>query len=131
MKEYPIRQSETEPPRRQFTDNQHFDLIVWYQDPEFKKIAGFQLGFKDNPFNTDKEYFISHFPNMTATPKVRLGETSGIEQTYPAPKMIRKTENPPPESFFRKIEDVLTSVPVEIAEYLKLNLKLVNSSRNR
>lgn len=123
IKEYNIQQSPSEPPRRQFSDNQHFDLVIWYQNPKFEKIIGFQLGYKENPFNTDEEYFLTHLPSMENTSEIALSKTSGSAPQYPAPKLIHSTNEILPPSFFDRIKGVLGDLPDEARAYLEVHLE--------
>ncbi|MEQ1876636.1 MAG: hypothetical protein ABL958_08315, partial [Bdellovibrionia bacterium] len=99
LQEYEISQNTNEPPRRYFTDNNHFDLVVWYADRACKVIIGFQLGYKENPLNTDDEHFLSHYPAERDPSKVEHGKTTGNEMSFPAPKVIKRTDRPFPLTF--------------------------------
>ncbi|HEX4924056.1 MAG TPA: hypothetical protein VFV50_08220 [Bdellovibrionales bacterium] len=128
FQEYEILQDPKEPPRRYFTDNEHFDLIVWYADKSFKSIAGFQLGYKENPFDTDREYFVSHYPGANEG-ELSTSETGGELPTYPAPKLLRRSEQAPPPSFFDRIPVVLNGAPSDVAAYLRAVLPSDSKAR--
>lgn len=125
LKEYPIVQKQSEPARRHFSDMEHFDLVVWYQNPDFKKAIGFQLGYKENPFNTDDEYFFSHLPSMGNTLEIKLSRTMGPTSLFPAPKTIGPTTESPPQSFFKSINAVLEDLPSDVRSFVEPHLKLI------
>src|SRR5438034_1023434 len=118
IKESYIIQIQSEPPRRYFTDTQHFDVFVWYRNSNFDKIIGFQIGYKENPFNTDKEYFITQRAATTGDSKVELGKTGELITQFPAPKLIRPTDAMPPKTFFKQIRTVLEDLPEDIRIFL-------------
>jgi hypothetical protein len=127
--EYKIRQNPSEHPRRHFSDNGHFDLIVWYHDSSFEKIMGFQLGFKVNPFDTDKEYFLSHWPDMESTSSFELSKTAETEHSYAAPKIIQQTDEPPPPTFIKKLDLIADSLPRELKHYLEKFVRQLRAPR--
>lgn len=123
LREYSIVQKQSEPARRFFSDTEHFDLVVWYEDSDFKKAIGFQLGYKENPFNTDDEYFISHLPNMGSTLEIKLSKSMGPTSLIPASKTIAPTTERPPHSFFKSINGALEDLPSEIRSFVESHLK--------
>ena len=118
-----IAQRDKEHPRRVFSDSNHFDLYTWYNNPSFDAVIGFQLIYRANPFNTDDEYFFTFKPETEEN--IQKGKTGGSIPMHPAPKLILKTKEKPPESFFKDWNIIKATLPSEVLDFVqdKLNSK--------
>jgi len=123
LEETNVTQPPDEPPRRFFTDGKHFDLYIWYSELKKISIVGFQLSFRSNPFNTDCEYYISHFPSDIRDDQNHLGKTDLVIAPYAAPKIIKTTDAPPSAEMLVLLNERLDSLPPDVRAYVESQLK--------
>ena len=123
LEERPIYQSPAEPPRKNFTDGAHWDLIVWFDTAEFKKIVGFQIGYKEHPFNTDEEFFLTLRPsNSVGAFEVEFGVIAVGSEPAPAAKLIRRVDRLP-DTFFKKVETLVGQLPRDLRPFFLSHLE--------
>ncbi|MGZ3805341.1 MAG: hypothetical protein ACXVB4_14090 [Pseudobdellovibrionaceae bacterium] len=114
-----IYQSPSEPSRKNFTDSKNLDIIVWFENSNFDKIVGFQISYKENPFDTDNEFFITYKKTPESPESLKLGRTSPTTTMHPANKMIKQVSDRPPNSFFLLMDKALRDLPKDIRVYVE------------
>ena len=119
LEERPIYQSPTEPPRKNYSDGEHWDIIVWYENSEFAKIVGFQIGYKEYPFNTDEESFLTLRPHIDG---IEFGIISKGSEPAPAAKLIKRVDKLP-DSFLKKVAPMISTLPTNIKSFLLARLE--------
>ena len=130
FKQYEILQKPNQPPRKHFTDTQHFDLIIWYKDQGFNEPAGFQLGYKENPFNTDDEVFVILKPKEH---QLLFKSTLNENKSYPTPKLLNNASKNIADNLMKKLSQKIIDLPIEVRKYLEINLykKMKNINKQK
>jgi hypothetical protein len=105
--------------RRIFIQHEgHFALIVWYPDESMSEIAGFQMGFKSNPFDTDKEFFFTVWPADQEKKVVSSQTGTPTEGAAPAIKTLADATSGPPADFAAKYRSIASSLPPAVRDYV-------------
>lgn len=111
-------------PRRYFTDNKHFSLVLWYDSSDFKNIVGYQLSYRPVFINTDNEYFVTHYPDNpnTTHKKVATQKIDAEDRRFPASKLLQQTSEEFPLSFWENYSKALASLPDAIQSFLNYDI---------
>ena len=114
--EQTISQDPPEPPRRFFSDSKNYEFLIWYNDLTFKKVVGFQIGYKPSPLNTSEEYFLTLKPGST---KMLYGQLTGEGQGVVASKVIEYVDKPPISDLIQKVIYASIELPDDIQNALE------------
>lgn len=114
--EQTISQDPAEPPRRFFSDSRHYEFLIWYSDSTFKKVVGFQIGYKPSSFNTSEEYFLTLKPGAE---KMKYGQITGEGQGVVASKIIEYLDQLPPPDLIQKIIYASIELPEAVQDALE------------
>ena len=83
------------------------------------KTVGFQLVYRDNSFDTDNEYFITHRPGDEEK-ESETGKTDNQGKlAHAAPKTIQKTTDKYPSNLFVRFAERCESLPLDILNYCR------------
>ncbi len=114
--EQTISQDPAEPPRRFFSDSKHYEFLIWYSDSTFKKVAGFQIGYKPSPFNTSEEYFLTLKPGSDT---MKYGQLTAEGQGIVASKIIEYLDQTPSPDLIQKIIYASIELPDDVQDALE------------